>query len=432
MTTASRTLRAFWADGPRGESGRQLTREGALDVWAETRGTRGDFFGLTDDLGRTIQFYFCESIPDDVDDAGHLAIVDLEQFEPLTFAQGKRLDLPISADSLSAATARLPDRDGDGIEELVVSAPRVSVCAFGEQCSSGQGTTRAGSVFVVGSLSGRVLYRLDGHVRGERFGRAVAVVGDQLIVGAPGARTAREDGNRRTGAFYVYDTSWPTPRLTTTVFGSERGDKFGSSISLAGDANADGVPDIFVGASGARTHAGARAGRVELRTLEGAVLSHFDGTMRDARLGSRAVVVVTPTTIAIPSVHAGRGGMVFFFDTQGTPRSRIVGDPGDLLGTSMLGPVDIDGDGQLELAVGAPGARNGGAVRFYGLGGQLRGSWQSSSRVASFQRLGERLLLVGDSDGDNHIEISVGHRDGSLIGEAHNPLTLFCPSHGYR
>jgi hypothetical protein len=346
------------------------------------------------------------------------------------FVQGKLLDLPVSADMLSAATARLPDRDGDGIEELVVTAPRVSVCAIGERCSPGQGA-RAGSVFVVGSVSGRVLYRLDGHVRGERFGRAVAVVGDQLIVGAPGARTSREHSNRRTGAFYVYDTSWPTPRLTTTVLGAERGDKFGSSVSVAGDANADGVREIFVGASGARTRAGNRAGRVELRTLEGAVLSHFDGTVRDARLGSRAVVVVNPTTIAIPSVHAGRGGMVFFFDMLGAQRSRVVGDPGDSLGTSMLGPVDIDADGQPELAVGAPGAPNGGAVRFYSLLGQLRGSWQSTSRAAPFQQLGESLLLLGDSDGDTHLEISVGHHDGSLIGEAHHPLTFPSASHGH-
>ena len=82
MTTASRTLRAFWTDGPTGEPGRQLTREEALDVWADSRGTRGNFFGLTDDLGRTIQFYFCESIPDNVDDAGHLAIVDLDIPDP--------------------------------------------------------------------------------------------------------------------------------------------------------------------------------------------------------------------------------------------------------------------------------------------------------------------------------------------------------------
>ena len=56
--------------------------------------------------------------------------------------------------------------------------------------------------------------------------------------------------------------------------------------------------------------------------------------------------------------------------------------------------------------------------------------FQSESRDF-FLLFGERLLLVGDSDGDNHIEISVGHRDGSLIGEAHHPLTLPYPNHGH-
>ncbi len=41
-------------------------------------GTTGNFFGLIDDQDRTMQLYFEESIPDDVEDARHLRIVLLD------------------------------------------------------------------------------------------------------------------------------------------------------------------------------------------------------------------------------------------------------------------------------------------------------------------------------------------------------------------
>ena len=52
-----------------------MTATQALDAWADMRGMRGNFFGLVDDLGRTLQFYFDKGIPDGVDDARHLRIV---------------------------------------------------------------------------------------------------------------------------------------------------------------------------------------------------------------------------------------------------------------------------------------------------------------------------------------------------------------------
>ena len=74
-------LKAFWDDcgkGPTAGAPKRLSRDEASDVWSDSRGVEGNFFGLIDEKGRTIQFMMAESIPADVDDAGPLPIVDLD------------------------------------------------------------------------------------------------------------------------------------------------------------------------------------------------------------------------------------------------------------------------------------------------------------------------------------------------------------------
>lgn len=71
-------MKAFWNDcgqGPTSESPVDVSLEQAQLLWSDSRGVEGNFLGLVDDLGNTIQFYFNAGIPDDVEDARHLRIV---------------------------------------------------------------------------------------------------------------------------------------------------------------------------------------------------------------------------------------------------------------------------------------------------------------------------------------------------------------------
>jgi hypothetical protein len=75
------TMKAFWNDCGQGQSPDSpvdidLVR--AQNIWSDGRGVKGNFFGLVDKQGRTVQFYFTDGIPDDVDDARHLEIVLLD------------------------------------------------------------------------------------------------------------------------------------------------------------------------------------------------------------------------------------------------------------------------------------------------------------------------------------------------------------------
>ena len=72
-------MRAFWNDcGVEVASGeaREVDLREAAAIWSdEVRAVEGNFLGLIDDRGRTVQFYFEAGIPDGIDDARHLRIV---------------------------------------------------------------------------------------------------------------------------------------------------------------------------------------------------------------------------------------------------------------------------------------------------------------------------------------------------------------------
>jgi hypothetical protein len=86
MAARGRTLRAFWNNCGQGcgsDAAREVDLRKAGLIWSdEVRGVEGNFFGLIDEFGNTIQFRFEAGIPDDVDDAGHLRIVLMDFPKP--------------------------------------------------------------------------------------------------------------------------------------------------------------------------------------------------------------------------------------------------------------------------------------------------------------------------------------------------------------
>ena len=85
----------------------------------------------------------------------------------------------------------------------------------------------------------------------------------------------------------------------------------------------------------------------------------------------------------------------------------------DGLGTAVLGPGDLDGDGHAELLLSAPysddlGASAGEVFLFYGpLSGELgpHDADRAWGGPASYDQLGEALAVLGDQDGDGQEEL---------------------------
>ena len=98
-------------------------------------------------------------------------------------------------------------------------------------------------------IDGSVLYTFDGDSQSNSFGMSVSGAGDvngdgtpDLIVGA------HHDGNngRQSGSVRVLSGS--DGSVLYSFDGDSAGDKFGSSVSGAGDVNGDEIDDFVVGA----------------------------------------------------------------------------------------------------------------------------------------------------------------------------------------
>jgi len=109
--------------------------------------------------------------------------------------------------------------------------------------------TDSGSASVFSGMDGRVLYTSDGDSTDDRFGTSVSRAGDvngdgfaDWIVGA----RLDDDNGENSGSARVF--SGVDGRVLYTFRGDSAGDDFGVSVSGAGDVNGDGFDDLIVGA----------------------------------------------------------------------------------------------------------------------------------------------------------------------------------------
>ncbi len=245
-------------------------------------------------------------------------------------------DVDLSGFSVDSAG----DINGDGFDDLIIGALYADPNAV----------TDAGSAYVVfgsntslpnplnlSTLNGNNGFALHGIGMNDRTGRAVSSAGDinddgidDLIISADGASTI---GDTNAGSSYVVfgsDAVISHPLDLSTLDGSNgftiKGisafDRSGTSVSAAGDINADGIDDLIIGADRAGT---AGASYVVFGSDSG-----FSNTLNLSTLN-------------------GSNG----FAINGLAS-------GDLLGFSVNGAGDFNNDGIDDIVVGARGADPGG------------------------------------------------------------------------
>ncbi|MEW6745641.1 MAG: VCBS repeat-containing protein [Planctomycetota bacterium] len=138
------------------------------------------------------------------------------------------------------ALAGIGDFNGDGDPDILAGAPYEANGELGN----------AGAVHVLSGSNGAILLTLRGESASGLFGYSLANVGDingdgkiDFSVGAP--ETA-PNGVTNGGTVCVH--SGLDGSLLYRCDGQYENDSLGSSLSTAGDANGDGVPDFVVGA----------------------------------------------------------------------------------------------------------------------------------------------------------------------------------------
>ncbi len=257
---------------------------------------------------------------------------------------------------------------------------------------------------------------------GDHLGFSVAAVPDidgdswqELLVGAPQERTEQPG--------YVLLVSGRTAKVLHTFKGREPGDSFGVSTANAGDLNGDGQGDYLIGAYSYWEHhsptgldepddrgyvqAFSAADRSLLFTVEApAGWIQFGwrvGSLGDVNADERPEFwVAAPTT----DVSSGQGGgMVFVYSGKdGAPLYTIEsGSRFDGFGYSVAPVPDLNGDGLLDLAIGAP--KSSYVALYSGSDGALLNKFDGPKGA---EGVGWSVLPIGDEDGDGKPELLAG------------------------
>ncbi len=290
---------------------------------------------------------------------------------------------------LGVSVAFVGDVNADGFDDV----------AGGETCFC-VGPTFPGKVFVwsgewiASTAAGQVpatpmvLYELTGVAGGDHFGAAVSAAGDIDQDGAADFAVGASQGGLNAGG-YVTLFSGASGVVLATIQGSHTFDFFGSALARAGDVNADGWPDLAIGAwgddlgaSGINTNYGSvrvLSGEWVARTAQGqtplspqfvlsvdgpgagdglgmalASLGDLDFDGRD-ELALGASQDRSGTTTGPGYVEIVSGG-------SGTILGRAFGDfSGDSFGSALAAAGDLDGNGVADVLVGAPSNTSGGA-----------------------------------------------------------------------
>jgi tetratricopeptide (TPR) repeat protein len=164
-----------------------------------------------------------------------------------------------AGDQFGWIARNIGDVDGDGVTDIVTSAP-----------THGGHT---GRIYVYSVGSGKLLWTADG-APGDELGSGVEVIGDANGDGIPDVAAS---GPSAAGVAYIY--SGRDGHVLQSFKSTRRDELFGNHISGAGDVNGDGYADIIIGAPG-------KPGEVT-NAGHAYVYSGKDGTLLHALTGER-------------------------------------------------------------------------------------------------------------------------------------------------
>ncbi len=251
------------------------------------------------------------------------------------------------------------DVDGDGITDLLV----------GDIWANSQ-KIHGGSIVVVSGATGAHLYTNFGGANNDLYGYGVAAAGDLDLDGTPDYAAG---GPREFTLLiiwppgYVRTFSGATGVMLDEYPGVQNSDFFGLSVAGGHDLNADGVPDLVVGAPGHVTD-GIKGGIVHALdgTSGGTLFRH--GGLLNSQTGSYVrsmsdfdddgtADILSGSCYGIAKIGEtfdGEGYVEVLSGEDGTPLTVITGPTLTRFGRSVDEIGDLTGDGVTDFLVGAP------------------------------------------------------------------------------
>ncbi len=351
------------------------------------------------------------------------------------------------------------DIDADGVGDLVVGAPGVSI--FGDD--AGAAYVVHGPVSGSGSIS-TVGWEFGGTSADALGGSSVSGAGDldadgydDVVVGGYGASS--EAGE----AYVIYGPVTAGGLLSyvdVVLTGEAAGDEAGYCVAGAGDTDGDGMDDLIVGATG-ESSGGTQAGAAYI--VFGPTVSGDIGTVADVKLTGEhtwdyagyAVDGVGDTDgdgledVLVTSRYEDSGGAtagaayLVLGGVSGTVSlasadAKLLGSAAnELVGSSVAGIGDFDVDGMDDFLLGAEGGDISGSSSgtVYMLQGPLTGTFdldEISDLVVWGSSAGDKLGIAvagdGDVDGDGAIDIVLGAPFEDTAGSSSGAAYLFLGS----
>ncbi len=269
-----------------------------------------------------------------------------------------------------SSVASAGDVNGDGYSDVIIGA------YFYTDGSNGQ----EGIAFVYhgspAGISTITTASLENNQASANYGNAVSTAGDvngdgfsDIII----ASQYYDNGSLNEGAAFVYlgTANGISTTISSTIEGDQIFSEIGSSVSTAGDINADGYSDIIIGAR------------------------YYDN-----------------------GEHLEGGGLVFYGSPSGINTSSFdileVNQPDAFFGYSVASAGDVNGDGYGDIIAGAysfdaPDVDEGAAFIFLGSSTGISlvpsTTLQSNQASASF---GYSVAGAGDVNGDGYSDVIVG------------------------
>lgn len=329
-------------------------------------------------------------------------------------------------DKLGTAVTGLGDVDGDQVPDFAVGLPGAKPKGM-----------NSGAVWICSGKTGEVLRRFSGHHAWMELGCALADAGDVNSDGAGdilvGARGSDRKG-ARAGSVYLF--SGATGQVLLQVHGEQPNEQLGSTLAAAGDLDRDGISDFISGSPAANAN-GLRSGLARVYSgKEGKILHEFKGQARQEEFGIAVSGAGDVNADGVPDVIIGahqsssakpNGGSAFVY--SGANGSLLFALHGESersnLGRAVGAAGDWNGDGRDDVLVGVPGEssrkKSAGCVKILsGIDGALLDIVHGR---AAEDRFGESLFGGLDINGDGRADWIAGaayhDRGGKNCGAAH-------------
>jgi len=260
--------------------------------------------------------------------------------------------------SFGWAVAGIGDANADGVPDFAIGAPSASPSGV-SCCFAGQITLHSGA-------TGAVFTTISGSVAGARLGGSLVGLGD-LDGDGKGDFAAGMQFVSATLPYEVRVYSGGSGSLLYTLTGPA-GSGFGSSLAPAGDVTGDGKTDLLVGAQGADAPGLPFAGQAFVHSgANGAPVWTFNGLAVGELLGFSVagpgdlngdlipdLLVGAPTAVP-PGAVLARGQVRAFSGATGAPLFTLNGSFDDEnFGGSVARAGDVDADGVPDFVVDAP------------------------------------------------------------------------------